>query len=93
LGVSVQNFTQLGGGADSYILLLGVTQFCNESDKGSVHQILCTYLRKYDRDPGNDQTSVQGRKHKPYMESPNTPTPKKGEMGEEQSQEHAHNLL
>jgi hypothetical protein len=30
-----------------------------------------------DRDPGNDQTSIQGRKHEPYTEIPNSVTQKK----------------
>jgi hypothetical protein len=30
------------------------------------HQILCKSQKKSDRDPGNVETSVQGRKHEPY---------------------------
>jgi hypothetical protein len=41
------------------------------------HQILCKSQKKYDGDPGNDQTSVLGRKHELHMESPNSPRPKK----------------
>jgi hypothetical protein len=37
------------------------------------HQILYKSRKKCDRDPGIDYTSVRGRKHKTYMESPNLP--------------------
>jgi hypothetical protein len=40
-------------------------------------QILCTSRKKCDEDPDNDYTSVLGRMHEPYMESPNSPTQKK----------------
>jgi hypothetical protein len=44
--------------------------------------------KKCDRDCGNDQTSIRGRKHEPYMESPNKlPDTEKGTTGEEQSPE------
>jgi hypothetical protein len=63
----------------------------------SVHHILCKYRRKCDGDPGNEWTSVRGRKHKPYtgvcMTCPNSPRPKKDEIGEDQSQKHDHHLL
>jgi hypothetical protein len=38
-----------------------------------VHQILFK-SQKYDWDPGNDYTSIQGRKHEPYTESPKSLT-------------------
>jgi hypothetical protein len=41
------------------------------------HQIFCKYQKKCNRDPGNNLTSVWGRKHEPYKESPNSPRPKK----------------
>jgi hypothetical protein len=41
------------------------------------HYMLCKSRKKCDGDPGNDDTSVRGRKHKPYIESPNSPKPKK----------------
>jgi hypothetical protein len=52
------------------------------------HQMLCKSRKKCDGDPGNDQTSVRGRKHE---KSKLTET-EKGETGEEQSQEHAHHF-
>jgi hypothetical protein len=39
--------------------------------------ILWKSRKKCDEDPGIDLTSVRGRKHEPYMESPNSPRPKK----------------
>jgi hypothetical protein len=41
------------------------------------HQVLSKSLKKCGRDPGNDQTNVQGRKHEPCMECPNSPGTKK----------------
>jgi hypothetical protein len=62
------------------------TSFCLEScmrfrdgsgtGTASVHQLLCKSRKKCDRDPGNDRTSVRGRKHEPYTESPNSQRPK-----------------
>jgi hypothetical protein len=46
--------------------------------KASVHQILCNSRKQCDLDPGNDQTSLRGRKHEPYTEIPSSPIPKKG---------------
>jgi hypothetical protein len=56
-------------------------QFCKGSDKGTA--LNCVQISKMcDGDPGNDQTSVRGRKPEPYVESPNSVRPKKGETGE-----------
>jgi hypothetical protein len=41
------------------------------------HKILRKSQKKFDRDPGNDETGIRGRKHKPQTESPNTSRPKK----------------
>jgi hypothetical protein len=46
----------------------------------SVHQILCKSRKECERDPGNNQTSIQRKKHEPYMESPNSPRLKKAEQ-------------
>jgi hypothetical protein len=43
----------------------------------SVHQILCRSRKKCNRDPGNNQKIVEGRKHEPYTGSPNSPRSKK----------------
>jgi hypothetical protein len=53
-------------------------------------QILCKSQKKRYGVPVSDYTSVRGRKHEPYTESTNSPRPKKGETGEEHSQEHAY---
>jgi hypothetical protein len=41
------------------------------------NQMLCKSRKYCDGDPGNDSTSVRGRKHEPYTESPNSQRPKK----------------
>jgi hypothetical protein len=59
------------------------------------YKILCKSWTNCDEDHRNDWTSFVGRKHGPYMESPNSLGPKKkkkNETDEEQSQEHAHNV-
>jgi hypothetical protein len=38
--------------------------------------MLCKSQKKYNRDSCNDQTNVQGGKHEPYTESPNSMRPK-----------------
>jgi hypothetical protein len=50
-----------------------------------VHQILWKTPRKRNRDPNDDQTSVPGRMHEPYMgymngKVQNSPTPKKAKQ-------------
>jgi hypothetical protein len=40
------------------------------------HNILCKSRKKCNGYPGKDYTSVQGRKHEPYMKGPNSPRPK-----------------
>jgi hypothetical protein len=47
-----------------------------DSTKEQRH-ILYNSRKKCDGDPGNDLTSVRGRKHEPYTESPNSPRTKK----------------
>jgi hypothetical protein len=37
------------------------------------HQIFANLRIQCDGDPGNDQTSIQERKHEPYTESQNSP--------------------
>jgi hypothetical protein len=41
------------------------------------HQILCKSQKTCKGDPGNDWTSVRGRKHEPYIDSLNSPRPKR----------------
>jgi hypothetical protein len=62
LGVNVQNFMQLDGRAD---FLRPSTWSRVPSDKGTASNFVG---KKYVGDPGNDQTSVRGRKHKQYTE-------------------------
>jgi hypothetical protein len=45
-----------------------------------LHHILCKSLKMCNGDPGNDKTSVRGRKHEPYTERPNSPRSKNGDM-------------
>jgi hypothetical protein len=64
--------------------------FRDGSDKEtvSVYQKLCESQEKYDREPGNDKTSVQGEKHELKtgggMEESKLTKTKKGEAGEKQ---------
>jgi hypothetical protein len=51
---------------------------------------LCKSRKKCEGRRDSDYTSVRGKKREPYTESPNSPGPKKGETGEEQS---VHNVL
>jgi hypothetical protein len=41
------------------------------------HNILCKSREKCDGDFGNNRTSVWGKKHEPFTESPNSPRLKK----------------
>jgi hypothetical protein len=61
-------------------------QFRNGSNKGTASNFV-QILEKCDADPDSDQASIQGRKHEPYTESPNS---LRSETGEEQSQQHDH---
>jgi hypothetical protein len=45
-------------------------------------QILCRSRKKPNGDPGNDWTSIRGRRHEPYMENPNSPQTEKGRTSE-----------
>jgi hypothetical protein len=53
----------------------GLIRFCNASDKGTTSNFV-QISEKVWRRPGNDYTSVRGRKHGPYTWSPNSPRPK-----------------
>jgi hypothetical protein len=57
------------GGCADFLHPFVWMQFCYGSDKGivSVHHIFYKIQKKYDRDPGNDETSIWGRKHEPCM--------------------------
>jgi hypothetical protein len=56
--------------------MIGLMRFCEDPIKEQ-HQILCKSWKMCGKNPGNDWTSVWGRKHEPYMESPNSPRKKK----------------
>jgi hypothetical protein len=79
-GVRVQNFTQLGGCADFYVLLFGVVYFMQVSEK--VQRRTWQWL---DERSGKKAWAAH-RKFK-FAET------EKDETGEKQSQEHAHNFL
>jgi hypothetical protein len=55
---------------------------------GTASNFVQIFEKNSDGHYGNDETRVRGRKYEQYMESPNSPKPKKGETGKEQSQEH-----
>jgi hypothetical protein len=93
LGASVLNFTQTGGRTDFFVILFGVVmRFRDGSDKGAASNV-AKNSEKVRRRPWQWLDKRSGKKAWAYTESPNSPRPKNGETGEEQSQEHAHHFL
>jgi hypothetical protein len=66
-------------------------RFRNGSDKGTEYNFM-QIPKTSATDPGSEYTSVRGRKHEPYTESPNSQRPKKA-TGEEQSERRVHHLF
>jgi hypothetical protein len=83
-----------------YVLLFGVWCDFTMNPLKKQHQIFVKISGKVwrrprercDGDRGNDWTSVWGRKHEPYTESPNSPTSRKGKTSVGQKV-HAHYFL
>jgi hypothetical protein len=91
LGVSAQNFTQLGRRADFWHPFIwsrvtGLMRFCDGSNRGTANmKPSCDEIWIDSYEPETKQQSSQ-------QKILNSPRPKK-ETGEEQSQEHAHRFL